>query len=124
MDGMNSDNQNGDSDNNKPPQIPTLTIGNRQWGRKVGKHAQDWGLSPSNPTDRAWVRKRVEDIARNYDEVRQGPWHPGASGGDDYIFYRQGADVVIAKASGEFVTVLHRGFTNSWFQGASVLITR
>ena len=52
-------------------------MNNSQWGRKVGKHAQDWGLNASQPADRAWLRDRVEDITGNYDEVRQGLWHPG-----------------------------------------------
>src|SRR5688572_27504530 len=40
------------------------------------------------------------------DEIRQGPWHPSAGGGTDYFLFRQGADVVVTRGSGDFVTLM------------------
>ena len=44
-------------------------------------------------------------------------WNPSAGGGSNYYFYRKGADVVVTKANGEFVTILKGGVQNSWYQG-------
>lgn len=98
---------------------PALRIEPRQFGKKVGKHASDFGLDPGNPAHREWVRERIESIAKSPDEVRQGPWNPRGGGGDDFLFFRQGDDVVVSKADGQFVTVLPGGSTNGWFNSAT-----
>ncbi|MEZ4473287.1 MAG: hypothetical protein R3F60_21370 [bacterium] len=51
-----------------------------------------------------------------------GSWNPNGGGGSDFLFYRQGADVVITKPSGDFVTVLPGGQSNGWFNGAFSLL--
>lgn len=99
--------------------IPALRIAPRQFGKKVGKHGTDFGLDPSVTAHREWVRERIEAIAGHPDEVRQGVWNPRGGGGEDYLFFRQGDDVVVSKADGEFVTVLQGGSTNGWFNSAS-----
>jgi ABC-type cobalt transport system substrate-binding protein len=101
--------------------LPGLKIGDKQFGKKVGKHAEDFGLDPGNPSHRQQVRERIETIVGKYDEVRQGAWNPRRGGGSDFLFYRQGADVVVTKLNGDFVTVLPGGQANGWFHGASPL---
>jgi hypothetical protein len=96
--------------------LPGLKVETKQFGKKVGKHAEDFGLNPSSPADRDWVRGRIDSIVSGPEDVRQGPWNPRGGGGSDYLFYRQGADVVITKPSGDFVTVLPGGQTNGWFK--------
>jgi uncharacterized protein RhaS with RHS repeats len=98
--------------------LPGLKVNEKQFGKKVGKHAQDYGLDPSDPASRKFIRERIESIVGQYDEIRQGPWHRSAGGGSDYLFYRQGADVVILKPSGDFVTIMKGGVNNPAFGGA------
>lgn len=98
---------------------PAMTIDDAQFGAKVGKHAQDYGLDPSDPAARSWVRGHIEDIRNSPDEVRQGPWNPKGGGGADYLFYRQGSDVLVTRGGGQFVTILNGGVSNGWFQGAA-----
>lgn len=102
--------------------LPALKFGNKQFGKKVGKHAEDFGLDASNPAHRTAVRDRIESIVGRYDEVRQGPWNPQGGGGSDFLFYRQGSDIVVTKPSGDFVTVLPGGTTNGWFSRATSLL--
>lgn len=97
---------------------PPLSIDDGQFGAKVGKHAADFRLDPADPEARAQVRAIINDIHDNFDEVRQGPWNPKGGGGSDYLFYRQGANVVVTQANGQFVTILQGGETNGWFQRA------
>ena len=101
--------------------LPGLRIGNKQFGKKLAKHAKEFGLDPSNAAHRQWVRNRIENIVGRYDEVRQGPWNPKGGGGYDYLFYRQGDDVVLTKVSGDFVTVMPGGSANGWFKDATPL---
>ena len=102
--------------------LPGLKVDDTQIGKKIGKHAEDFGLDASNPADREAVRERIDSIVRRYDDVRQGPWNPRGGGGSDFLFYRQGSDVVVSKPSGDFVTVLRGGSTNGWFNGATSLL--
>ena len=101
-----------------PPPIrllPGLRIDPKQFGKKVGTHASDFGLDPANAAARDWVRAHIEDIVANPSEVRQGEWNPNRGGGTDYLFYAKGNDVVLTKVSGEFVTILPGGVTQNTF---------
>jgi len=97
----------------------SLWIDSGQFGAKVGKHASDFGLDPSDPAARAQIRSVIENIHASPAEVRQGAWNPNGGGGSDYCFYRLGDDVVVTKADGTFVTILRGGITNGWFHGAT-----
>jgi hypothetical protein len=99
-----------------PQLTPGIRISEKQFGKKVGKHAEDFGLDPSNPTHRQQVRDRITEIGTNYSELRQGDWH-----GSTALFYRQGNDVVLTKPNGEFVTILKDGSSNLRFLRAKVL---
>ena len=96
-----------------------LTIPEKQFGKKVADHAPDYGLDPRNPADREWLRNHIQDIGQNFEEARQGSWHPAVKGGGtDFWFLRKGSDVVVTKGDGTFVTILKNGDTNSWFRKA------
>jgi hypothetical protein len=76
-----------------------------QFGKKWGKHASDYGLDPGDPVARKWFADRIQEVRREADEVRRGPYNPGSGGGDDYWFYRKGNDLVLTKPDGQFVTM-------------------
>ena len=102
----------------RPNSAPDLRVDDTQFGHKIGKHAQDYGLNPSDPAAQTWLRQHIDDIAARPDEVKQGAWNPQRGGGTDYYFYRAGDDVVVAKNDGTFVTILKGGVDNGWFRGA------
>ncbi|HTN89452.1 MAG TPA: RHS repeat-associated core domain-containing protein, partial [Sorangium sp.] len=99
--------------------LPELKVDSVQFGKKVGKHAKDFGLDAGNPAHRQWVRERINTVVQQHDEVRQGPWNPQGGGGNDFLFFRKGTDLVVTKSSGEFVTIFPGGQSNEWFRGAS-----
>jgi hypothetical protein len=101
-----------------PMLLPGVRISAQQFGKKVGQHAKDFGLDPSNPAAREWVQNRIHQIVASYDQVKQGVWRGGAN---DNLFYLQGVDVVVTKPNGDFVTILSNGIDNSWFRAAEAL---
>jgi len=82
----------------------------KQYGKKIGKHASDFGLDPSNASDRQKMRDIINDIVTNSTEVRTGPWN-GQDG--DVLFYIKGNDAVLKKKNGEFITVIKNGAKES-----------
>ncbi|UGT59406.1 hypothetical protein [Nocardia asteroides] len=97
---------------------PPMHIDKRQFGKKIGKHAEDFGLDPRDPTVRVWLRQHFEEVRSTPDEVRSGPYYPDSGGGGDYWFYRKGNDLLITKGDGEFVTCYPMTGPNSWFESA------
>jgi RHS repeat-associated protein len=95
---------------------PDLTIDDTQFGKKIGKHARDFGLDPSDPAARQDLRDMIDNIFYNPDEVREGLWNPKGGGGTDYRFYRRGQDVVVTDSKNNFVTILKDGVNNGWFK--------
>jgi RHS repeat-associated protein len=85
-----------------------LRIGAEQFGKKIGKHAPDFGLDPANPAHRKVLRDMIESISRNPDKVVQGTFR-GQEGAVD--FFIKGNDVVVGKG-GDFVTILQDGINN------------
>ena len=111
---------------------PDLKIDDNQFGRKVGKHAEDYGLNAKDSNSRQWVRSHIEDIVGNPSEVREGTWRglgdklSNGNRADGLArFYRQGNDVVVTDMGSNFVTILKDGATNNTrFQGATVVWTK
>ena len=68
----------------------SLKIDDQQFGKKVGKHAEDFGLNPKNPQDRNWVRGHIENIHKNYEELRIGQWRGLGEGGRNGNFLSTG----------------------------------
>ena len=86
----------------------------KQLGRKIGKHAQDYGLDPSKEADRIKMVLLINEIINNPDEIAHGEWR-GQPGVSD--FYIQGDDVVVVN-NGEFVTILKGGVNNARIKNA------
>lgn len=81
----------------------------KQFGKKIGKHAQDYGLDPSDSKDRKKMRAIIDDILLHPDETASGTWR-GQTGTVD--FYIKGKDVVIVNGT-QFVTILKNGVENA-----------
>ncbi len=89
---------------------------NKQFGKKVGKHASDWGLDASSPDDRRKMEQIIDDIYYHHDvPVKIGEWRGQT---EDVLFYIKGQDVVITKQNGEFVTILKGGKSNGRIKNA------
>jgi len=89
--------------------LNNLNVDSKQFGMKIGKHAEDYGLDPSNPAHREQMRHIINDTIGNYTEMRRGTW-PGQNG--EVTFYIRGNDVVIANGM-NFVSILKDGVTNA-----------
>lgn len=86
----------------------------KQFGKKIGKHAADYGLDPGSPKDRAQMESIIDDILTNPDEKRKGDWRsqPG-----DSEFFIKGEDVVVVNDN-KFVTILKGGAENARVKNA------
>lgn len=96
-----------------------LIIDDAQFGKKVGKHAKDFGLSPRDMESRDKVKKIIKDIIEDPDEIVQGLWRGqgrilenGARADGMVDFIIKGSDVVVSK-DGVFVTILKDGVENA-----------
>lgn len=87
----------------------------KQFGKKVGKHAADFGLDPSSEEDRQKFNGIIQDILSNKTEQRTGEWRGQK---DAVIFHIKGDDVVITDQSGEFITILKGGINNERIKNA------
>lgn len=92
-----------------------LNTTSKQFGKKIGKHASDYGLDPSKKEDREKLKNVIQEIASSPDYVIPGTWRgQGKMGEDgkqqdgvvDYII--KGSDVVVAK-DGDFITIIKDG---------------
>ena len=87
----------------------------KQFGKKVGKHAKDFGLNPASAEDRDEFNRIVQDIIDHADEQRIGSWRGQT---EEVFFYMKGKDVVLTKQSGEFITILEGGINNGGVKNA------
>ena len=90
-----------------------IKISDSQFGKKVGKHAEDFGLNPSNPESRYLIRNRINEIFIHKTEIRQGLWRGqgktlpnGANASGQVYFYIQDKDVVVTDLNGNFITII------------------
>lgn len=81
----------------------------KQFGKKVGRHAKDYGLDPSKAEDREKFLNIIIDVQTNAEEVRTGFWRGQK---EDVLFYIKGDDVVITKQNNEFITLMKGGINN------------
>ena len=49
-----------------------LKMSEKQFGKKVGKHAEDFGLDPGSSESRDFVRNKANEIFREPTEIREG----------------------------------------------------
>ncbi|RGX53780.1 hypothetical protein DWV16_16265 [Anaerotruncus sp. AF02-27] len=82
----------------------------KQFGKKIGKHAADFGLDPANAMDRQKISRIIDDIIIGHTEKVSGSWR-GQQG--DVDFYIKAKDVVVARKTGEFITILKGGVDNA-----------
>lgn len=88
-----------------------VVIGNKQFGKKAGKHCSDFGLDPAKEEDREKFLKLNETIIANRDKKIKGTWHDAAE--YNAIFYIKDEDVIIVRESdNSWVTVLKGGVKN------------
>lgn len=82
----------------------------KQFGKKIGKHASDFGLDPTSETDRRKMEQILDDIYFNHTEpIKTGKWRGQE---DEVLFYIKNEDVLILKKDRQFVTVLKGGADN------------
>ncbi|MBQ3221175.1 MAG: hypothetical protein IJB34_04370 [Clostridia bacterium] len=93
----------------------TLIIDDNQIGKKIGKHAKDFGLNPSLAKDRKKFQDIIYKIFNFYDEIRVGGWRGQK---DDVLFYIKENDVVITKLDGTYITTLKDGVSNERVKNA------
>jgi Colicin D len=89
-------------------------ISERQLGRKIGKHAADFGLDPANPVHRAQLRRLIAEITTSPDRVVEGTFR----GQGAVKFFLKGEDVVVTTPMEDFVTILKGGVHNPAVQRA------
>ena len=92
-----------------------LTVDSAQFGAKIGKHAQDYGLDPSAESTREFFRNEISRIVNDADERRYGDWR-----GQKYpvVFHIKGDDVVVESKDGAFITILKGGVSNARVKNA------
>lgn len=87
-----------------------IIVTDKQFGKKIGKHAPDFGLDPSKAEDRRKMARIIDDIVLNCSEKVSGNWRGQLLPVD---FFIKGEDVVVVKKNGEFVTILKGGIHNA-----------
>jgi len=96
-----------------------LIITKSQFGKKVGKHAVEFGLDPTDKESRDKVLDIIADIHDNPDLVVDGLWRgqgelnesgAGRKSGK-VMFFIKGVSVVVSKDN-QFVTVMGNGLNN------------
>src|SRR6266705_1328512 len=89
-------------------------ISEKQLGRKIGKHAADFGLDPANPEHRTQLRHLIEEVITSPDRVVEGTFR----GQGAVKFFIKGEDVVVTTPTEDFVTILKGGVQNPAVQRA------
>ena len=87
----------------------------KQFGKKIGKHAQDFNLDPTSEKDRQQMKFIIDEIVYNASEIRSGTWRGQSS---EVVFYIKGEDVVITKQDTTFITILKGGVNNARVKNA------
>ncbi len=87
----------------------------KQFGKKIGKHAIDFGLDPGKEDDRAWMRAMIDTICTEAEETVQGEWRGQP---EPVKFYIRGDDVVVTTLDDVFITILKGGTANARVKNA------
>ncbi len=95
--------------------IDGFIVNQKQFGKKIRKHAADYGVDPSTQEGRNQMLNIIHDIRRNATEIREGPWRGQEN---DVVFYIKDDDVVVTNSKGEFITVLKGGIENARVKNA------
>lgn len=92
-----------------------LTIDAGQFGKKIGKHAVDFGLDASSGDHREQISGIISEIVESFDTVSKGTWRGQQS---EVLFFTKGSDVVITTQQKAFITVLKGGTENARVKNA------
>lgn len=82
----------------------------KQFGKKIGKHAVDYGLNPGKAEDRETLRRLIDNICLNAEETAHGEWRGQSA---PVKFFIKGEDVVVTTENDVFITILKGGITNA-----------
>jgi HK97 family phage portal protein len=93
-------------DVHKPEQ---MTVDDKQFGDKFGRHAQDYGLDRSSPEARQWFRDEIHRIYDDPDRTFEVDWRSQA---EKPIALLKGNDVLLLNKNGEFITLMKDGINN------------
>lgn len=92
------------------------SIPDKQFGKKAGKHAEDFGLNPAVEEEREQLKQIIVEIHDDPEEVRYGDFR---GQNDPVAFYIRGNDVVVENSkTGEFVTIMKGGTNNARVKNA------
>lgn len=92
-----------------------ISVLDKQFGKKVGRHASDFGLDPSSGKDREEFYRIITEIIDNATEQRIGSWR-GQS--EEVVFHIHKDDVVITNQQNEFISILKGGVNNARIKNA------
>lgn len=102
----------------------------KQAGKKLGKHAKDFGMNAGSERDRQRMLEIIQDVATGYDEIRRGSYRgqgPKTASGKrldgEVDFYIKGKNVVVAR-EGQFVTILKDGTKSKRVRDATTSYTK
>ena len=87
----------------------------KQFGKKIGKHAMDYGLDPSKAADREQMRMKIDSICSTADTIAHGDWRGQSKPAK---FYIKGDDVVVTTEDNVFITILKGGISNARVKNA------
>ncbi len=87
---------------------PPLSFDDKQFGKKIGKHAMDYGLDPGKAADREVMKGIITDIHDHADFSFPGEWR----GYGKVIFYEKNVDIVITEPDGSFIKIMKGGADN------------
>ena len=87
----------------------------KQFGKKIGKHAMDYGLDPSKAADREQMRMKIDSICSTADTIAHGDWRGQSK---PVKFYIKGDDVVVTTEDNVFITILKGGISNARVKNA------
>lgn len=88
----------------------------KQVGKKLGKHAGDWGLDPGSDKDRNKLLSIIRRIVDEADRVDFGIWR-GQIG--PCAFYIKGNDLVLVDGNGKFASVMKGGVNNKRYKSGT-----
>jgi len=92
-----------------------LKIDSAQFGKKIGKHAEDFGLEAANADHREKLYGAINDIVDNFDTVAKGSWRGQQA---ETLFFIKGEDAVVTSQHKAFITVLKGGAENARIKNA------
>lgn len=87
-----------------------VIVSDKQFGKKVGKHAQEFGFDPSTEEGRAAYDQAIRDIIDNAEEELTGKWR---SQSGLCKFFIKGDNVVIINSEEKFVSAFKGAKTNA-----------